>query len=149
MPPKKSIAKKAPAKKAPAKKAAAKKAPAAPATLTLGDTGVTFGTVTREWRCKYALGKSGGAADSAALKACQALLVSFLPKLKALPKAKITRQMCGSCGDFKVNITQPLAEHGAWAAKSYNPLEKEFMAKLKKIPGTSRHDVQELTFVEM
>ena len=34
--------------------------------------------------------------------------------------------------DFKVSITQPLAEHGEWAEKDYNPLESEFMEKLKK-----------------
>jgi hypothetical protein len=42
-----------------------------------------------------------------------------------------------------VSITQPLEEHGAWAEANYEPLESEFMDKLKKIEGTSLHEVQE------
>ena len=48
--------------------------------------------------------------------------------------------------DFKVSISQPLAEHGAWAEKDYDPLESEFMGKLKAIDGTSLHETQEITF---
>jgi hypothetical protein len=77
------------------------------------------------------------------LKACQSLLNEYLPKLKALPGAEITRQVCGGCLDFKVSITQPLEEHGAWAEANYDPLESEFMDKLKAIEGTSMHEVQE------
>ena len=77
------------------------------------------------------------------LKACQSLLTEYLPQLKSLPKATITRQVCGGCLDFKVSITQPLEEHGAWAEKNYEPLESEFMEKLKGIEGTSLHEVQE------
>ena len=54
--------------------------------------------------------------------------------------------MCGGCLDFKVSITQPLEEHGAWAEANYEPLEAEFMEKLKKIEGTSLHEVQESEF---
>eukprot|EP00908_Phaeocystis_cordata_P004509 Transcript_14888.p1 GENE.Transcript_14888~~Transcript_14888.p1 ORF type:complete len:195 (-),score=30.22 Transcript_14888:213-734(-) len=114
----------------------------------IGDTGVSFENVAREWRCKYTPGESGGPGDSASLKACQELLTEYsasltadlaysaaaiahlvfslclaVPKLKALPKASITRQVCGGCMDFKVSITQPLEEHGAWAEADYNPLE--------------------------
>ena len=64
---------------------------------------------------RYTPGASGGPGDSASLKACQELLTEYLPKLKALPGAEVTRQVCGGCMDFKVSITQPLAEHGAWA----------------------------------
>jgi hypothetical protein len=53
--------------------------------------------------------------------------------------------VCGGCLDFKVSITQPLEEHGAWAKAEYNPLESEFMAKLKAIEGTSMHETQEIT----
>ena len=66
----------------------------------IGETGVAFENVAREWRCKYTPGPSGGPGDSASLKECQALLDEFLPKLKALPKASITRQVCGGCMDF-------------------------------------------------
>jgi hypothetical protein len=40
----------------------------------IGDTGVSFENVAREWRCKYSPGPSGGPGDSESLKACQALL---------------------------------------------------------------------------
>ncbi len=69
-----------------------------------------------------------------------------MPKIKQLPKAQVTRQVCGGCMDFKVSITQPLAEHGDWAGQAYNPLEADFLAKFTKIPGTSQHETQEITF---
>ena len=112
----------------------------------IGDSGVAFENVAREWRCKYTPGASGGPGDSASLKACQDLLTEYLPKLKELPKASITRQVCGGCMDFKVSITQPLEEHGAWAGADYNPLEEEFVAKLKAIDGVSQVETQEITF---
>lgn len=112
----------------------------------IGDTGIAFENVAREWRCKYSPGSSGGPGDSESLKACQDLLNGFLPKLKELPGAKITRQVCGGCLDFKVSIVQPLEEHGEWAGADYNPLESEFMEKLKAIEGTSQHETQEITF---
>merc|ERR1719331_1793810 len=110
----------------------------------IGDSGVEFENVAREWRCKYSPGESGGPGDSASLKACNDLLTEYLPKLKALPGASITRQVCGGCLDFKVSITQPLDDH----AKFMDDLaiEEEFMAKLKKIDGTSQHETQEITF---
>ena len=80
----------------------------------IGDSGVEFETVAREWRCKYSPGESGGPGDSASLKACNDLLTEYLPKLKALEGAEVTRQVCGGCMDFKVSITQPLEPHGAF-----------------------------------
>jgi hypothetical protein len=95
---------------------------------------------------QYSPGPSGGPGDSESLKACQSLLAEYLPKLKALPSAQVTRQVCGGCMDFKVSITQPLEEHGAWAGANYDPLESEFMGRLKAIEGTSLHETQEITF---
>lgn len=95
---------------------------------------------------QYSPGPSGGPGDSVSLKACQSLLDEYLPKLKALPGSQVTRQVCGGCMDFKVSITQPLEEHGAWAGENYDPLESEFMGKLKAIDGTSLHETQEITF---
>ncbi|KAL3771817.1 hypothetical protein ACHAWU_004376 [Discostella pseudostelligera] len=112
----------------------------------IGESGVAFEHVAREWRCKYSPGPSGGPGDSPSLKACQALLDEYLPALKTLPGASITRQVCGGCLDFKVSITQPLKEHGEWAEANYDPLESEFLAKLKAIEGTSMHETQEITF---
>ena len=66
------------------------------------------------WSSKYSPGPSGGPGDSVSLKACQTLLDEYLPKLKELPGAEVTRQVCGGCMDFKVSITQPLAEPDRW-----------------------------------
>ena len=115
----------------------------------IGETGVSFENVAREWRCKYTPGASGGPGDSASLKACQSLLEEYLPKIKALPKASVTRQVCGGCMDFKVSISQPLDEHGAWAEAEYNPLEAEFVEKLKAIEGVSQVETQEITFEKL
>ena len=89
--------------------------------------------------------KTAPPADAGMRKACEALLKEFLPKLKALPNAEVTRVVCGQCGDFKVIVNQPCADHDAWAGAEYNPLEAEFMAALKKIEGTLRHEAQEFT----
>merc|ERR1719473_1819255 len=91
---------------------------------TIPGCNITFDKVAREWRCKYTADASGGPADSASLKAAEELLQEYLPKLKALPGAEVTRVMCGGCLDFKVSITQPLEEHGAFMADL--ALEEEF-----------------------
>ena len=115
---------------------------------TIGDSGVTFEDISREWRCKYTMDADGTPAKSASLKATQALLEEYLPKLKALDKVTVSRVVCGGCGDFKVVITQPAAEHGVWSAAGFAP-EEEFMAKLKAIEGTTRHETQEYTLTQL
>ena len=81
---------------------------------------------------------------SDALKKAQELLTGYLPTLKALPNAEVSRVVCGGCGDFKVIVNQPAEDHGAWAAKEFEP-EKEFVEKLKAIEGISRVETQEFT----
>jgi hypothetical protein len=115
---------------------------------TIGDTGVEFTHVAREWRCKYALGPSGGPGDSTALKAAQALFSEYAAQLKALPGAEVTRVVCGGCGDFKVIVNQPAAEHDAWKEKDYAP-EAEFIEKLKGLEGINRVETQEFTMQKM
>ena len=130
---------------------------------------ITFDKVAREWRCKYAADASGGPADSASLKAAEELLQSYLPTLKALPNAEVTRVMCGGCHDFKIVVnrralrrnqcncvctmawdppvdfrTEPCADHDAWKAADYAP-EQEFIAKLSAIEGVSAVETQEYT----
>ena len=100
--------------------------------------------VCREWRCKYAADASGGPADSASLKAAEELLQSYLPTLKALPNAEVTRVMCGGCHDFKIVVNQPCADHDVWKAADYAP-EQEFIAKLSAIEGVSAVETQEYT----
>ena len=111
----------------------------------IGETGVAFTKVAREWRAKYAMDADGGPGKSESLKAAQALLTEYLPKLKALPDAEVSRVVCGGCGDFKVIINQPAAKHGEWAAEKFAP-EEEFLAKLKAIEGINRVEAQEFTF---
>ena len=82
--------------------------------------------------------------NSTALQAAEALLQEYLPKLKALPAAEVTRVVCGGCGDFKVIVNQPCAEHDAWKAAEYAP-EAEFIAKLGAIDGIQRVETQEFT----
>ena len=105
---------------------------------------ITFDKVAREWRCKYAADASGGPADSASLKAAEELLQSYLPTLKALPNAEVTRVMCGGCHDFKIVVNQPCADHDAWKASDYAP-EQEFISKLSAIEGISAVETQEST----
>ena len=78
------------------------------------------------------------------MKATEELLQEYLPTLKALPAAEVTRVMCGGCHDFKVVINQPCAQHDAWKASDYAP-EAEFIAKLKAIEGISAVETQEYT----
>ena len=82
--------------------------------------------------------------NSTALKAAQELLGTYLAQLKALPSAEVTRVVCGSCGDFKVIVNQPAADHGAWGEKKFEP-EEEFTAKLAMIEGVTRVETQEFT----
>ena len=82
--------------------------------------------------------------ESTALKAAQALLAEYLPALKALPNAEVTRVVCGGCGDFKVIVNQPAADHGAWSEVKFAP-EEEFCAKLSAIEGIQRVETQEFT----
>ena len=115
----------------------------------IGSTGVAFTKVAREWRCKYAMGADGGPGESAALKAAQALLEDYLPTLKALPNAEVTRVVCGGCGDFKVIVNQPAADHDAWRDGSAYAPEAEFLAALKAIDGIERVETQEITMQKM
>ena len=52
--------------------------------------------------------------------------------------------VCGGCGDFKVIVNQPAAEHDAWKEKGFAP-EAEFIEKLKAIEGCKRVETQEFT----
>ena len=111
---------------------------------TIEPCGVSFDKVAYELRCKYAGDESGGPANSASLKAAEALLQEYLPALKALPGAEVTRVMCGGCHDFKIVVNQPCADHDAWKAADYAPAA-EILAKLKAIDGISSVETQEYT----
>jgi len=98
--------------------------------------------------CRYALDEDGGPVKSKSLAACQKLLEDYLPQLKALPSAEVSRVVCGGCGDFKVIVNQPAVEHDAWKEKGFAP-EAEFIEKLKAIEGTTRVECQEFTLTKM
>ena len=95
------------------------------------------------------MGASGGPGDSAALKAAQALFAEHVDTLKALPNAEVTRMVCGGCGDFKVIVNQPAADHDAWRDNSSYAPEAEFLAALKAIDGITRVETQEITMQKM
>ena len=93
---------------------------------------------------RYAADASGGPADSESLKAAELVLQKFLPTLKALPNAEVTRVMCGGCHDFKIVVNQPCADHDAWKAQAFAP-EADIVAELQAIAGISAVETQEYT----
>merc|ERR1712232_1483740 len=113
---------------------------------TIGDSGVSFDTIAREWRCKYSFGASGGPGDSASLKAAQLLLEEYLPKIKAVKDVKeVKRVVCGGCQDFKVVIAFP---DGSFD-ETVGGLEASFCEALGKIDGISAIEQQNYTFMAM
>lgn len=56
------------------------------------------------------------------------------------------RCRCYCCPGFEVSIPPPLEEHGTWAEAYYEPLESEFMEKLKGVEETRLQEAQESTF---
>ncbi|KAH8065726.1 hypothetical protein JL722_106 [Aureococcus anophagefferens] len=91
---------------------------------TIEPCGVSFDKVAYELRCKYAGDESGGPANSASLKAAEALLQEYLPALKALPGAEVTRVMCGGCHDFKIVSFND--DIGAWDTTSVTDMSSMF-----------------------
>mmetsp|Transcript_58438 Transcript_58438/g.102319 ORF Transcript_58438/g.102319 Transcript_58438/m.102319 type:complete len:116 (+) Transcript_58438:93-440(+) len=113
---------------------------------TLGETGVSFDTIAREWRCKYTYGESGGPTDSTSLKTVNALLEAMLPKIKAVKDVKeVKRVMCGGCQDFKVITSFPDTSYD----ETVGGLEAEFLDALGKIEGISSIETQTYTFMTM
>merc|ERR1712032_310469 len=110
--------------------------------MGIGDTGVEFNVIAREWRCKY----TGPADASASLKACQDLLADTLPKIKALSDVQdVKRVVCGGCLDFKVVVAFPADKYD----ESVGGLEAGFVEKLKAIEGVSSVETQTYTFMSM
>lgn len=85
----------------------------------IGESGVSFNNIAREWRCKYAMDGDGTPAKSASLKAAQLLLSEYLPKLKAIDSAEVSRVVCGGCGDFKVILKLPADKFGAFEGAGF------------------------------
>ena len=101
----------------------------------------SFDRVCREWRCKY----TGDKTDSASLAAVAAEVEKVLPKVKGLsPNVVVNRFVCGSCLDFKLQITQDLNDYGPWSENDHAP-EADFIAAIKGIDGISEVETQTIT----
>ena len=106
---------------------------------------MSFDRVCREWRCKY----QGDKTTSPSLAAIADALEQVLPKLKALgPETTVNRLVCGSCLDFKLQTTVPLAVFPDWEANDFEP-EAEFLEKLKAIDGVSLVETQTITNMQL
>jgi hypothetical protein len=74
----------------------------------------TFNRVTREWRCKF----EGTKETSESLEAIAKIVKEYLPEIKkASAHVKVNRYVCGSCNDFKLQTTVPLADYGPWSER--------------------------------
>jgi hypothetical protein len=104
---------------------------------------MTFGTVKREWRCKWE-DDGTGKASSPALVAIADLVDEFLPKIKELDGVVVNRNVCGGCLDFKLGITVPLDAFGPWEEAGHPP-ESDFLKKLADIPGVTQVETQTMT----
>eukprot|EP00977_Amphora_coffeiformis_P016241 scaffold4964_cov166-Amphora_coffeaeformis.AAC.4 len=97
--------------------------------VDLANGAMSFDHVCREWRCKY----EGDKGTSESLESISKVLDEYLPAIKKVsPDIKVNRLVCGSCLDFKLMMTVPLAEFGPWEEKGFAP-EADFLAKIKAI----------------
>ena len=95
--------------------------------VPLANGAMSFDRVCREWRCKY----TGNKSDSESLEAIAKVVDEYLPQIKAVSEgATVNRLVCGSCLDFKLMTTVPLADYGPWEEKGHAP-EAEFLEVCK------------------
>jgi len=105
----------------------------------IGETGVKFDTIAREWRCKWSEDD-----EKSSLKEAQALLDSILPDIKALPGVSgVKRVVCGGCLDFKVDVAFEKAKFD----ETVGGLEVKFLAYLNAIKGITQIDTQTMTYM--
>ncbi|MGK3738521.1 MAG: hypothetical protein ACI8RD_003461 [Bacillariaceae sp.] len=82
--------------------------------VPLANGSMSFNRVCREWRCKY----DGDKSTSESLEAISKVLDECLPEIsKASKDITINRLVCGGCLDFKLMMTVPLEDFGAWEEK--------------------------------
>ena len=113
--------------------------------IPLANGSMYFNRVCREWRCKF----SGDKSDSESLEAIAKVLEKHLPAIKAVSDdITVNRLICGSCLDFKLMMTVPLDDFGAWEEKQFAP-EPEFLEAIKKIDGVSQVETQTITNMEV
>mmetsp|Transcript_77565 Transcript_77565/g.225113 ORF Transcript_77565/g.225113 Transcript_77565/m.225113 type:complete len:146 (+) Transcript_77565:104-541(+) len=115
------------------------------ADVPLANGAMSFNRVCREWRCKY----EGDKSTSESLEAISKVVDEYLPEIKKASKdATVNRLVCGSCLDFKLMTTVPLEDYGKWEEAGHPP-EKEFLEKIKAIPGVSLVETQTITNMEI
>mmetsp|Transcript_29486 Transcript_29486/g.43548 ORF Transcript_29486/g.43548 Transcript_29486/m.43548 type:complete len:146 (+) Transcript_29486:96-533(+) len=113
--------------------------------VPLANGAMSFNRVCREWRCKY----EGDKSDSESLEAIAKVVDELLPEIKKASKdATVNRLVCGGCLDFKLMTTVPLEDFGPWEEAGHPP-EKEFLEKIKAIPGVSLVETQTITNMEI
>eukprot|EP00980_Cylindrotheca_fusiformis_P003122 scaffold721_cov131-Cylindrotheca_fusiformis.AAC.12 len=106
--------------------------------------GVEFDTVAREWRCKWSPED-----DKKSLKETQQLLNEYLKEIKGVDGVKdVQRIVCGTCMDFKVITSLPVAKFGEWEKTKFSP-EEPFIEKLKAIDGISVVETQTYTLMSL
>mmetsp|Transcript_2172 Transcript_2172/g.3560 ORF Transcript_2172/g.3560 Transcript_2172/m.3560 type:complete len:150 (-) Transcript_2172:194-643(-) len=113
--------------------------------VPLANGAMSFNRVCREWRCKY----EGDKGTSESLEAIAKVVDEMLPEIKkASTDITVNRLVCGSCLDFKLMMTVPLDDFGPWEESGFAP-EKEFLDKIKAIPGVSLVETQTITNMEI
>lgn len=113
--------------------------------VPLANGAMSFNRVCREWRCKY----EGDKGTSESLEAISKVVDEYLPELKKVSDGvTVNRLVCGGCLDFKLMTTVPLADFGPWEESGHSP-EKEFLEKIKAIPGVSQVETQTITNMEI
>mmetsp|Transcript_5048 Transcript_5048/g.6524 ORF Transcript_5048/g.6524 Transcript_5048/m.6524 type:complete len:149 (-) Transcript_5048:98-544(-) len=109
--------------------------------VPLANGSMSFNRVCREWRCKF----EGNKSDSESLEAIAKTVDEFLPQIKSISEGiTVNRLVCGGCLDFKLMMTVPLADFGAWEEGGHAP-ESEFLEKIKAIEGVSQVETQTIT----
>lgn len=98
-------------------------------------------------RCKWE-DDGGGKDSSKALVEIADVVDEYLPKLKELKGAVVTRAVCGGCLDFKLLTTVPLDTFGPWEEAGHPP-ESDFLEALKKISGVTQVETQTMTNQEL
>jgi len=113
--------------------------------VPLANDSMSFNRVCREWRCKY----DGDKVTSKSLEAISGVLDTCLPDIKKVSSdITVNRLVCGGCLDFKLMMTVPLEDFGAWEESGFPP-EKHFLEKIKAIDGVSQVETQTITNMEI
>ncbi|GFH43775.1 hypothetical protein CTEN210_00248 [Chaetoceros tenuissimus] len=109
--------------------------------VPLANGTMSFNRVCREIRCKF----SGDKSDSKSLEELGKVLSKNLPAIKAVSEEMtVNRLICGSCNDFKIQMTVALEDFGAWEESGFAP-ESEILEAIDKIEGVDGVETQTIT----